>query len=304
MTHHDLSVLVRDHVASHEPTFTSPDEVIARGRRRVRTRRFTTGGVAALVAVVAMGGALAMGSGDEPSRSDSTSIDPATQQALEDYDARAMPDLLDREARAVLDRSVPALDDGEFRAEDGSGATLPPEYYDKASGMSISYGGVTAHRLSVELRHAKSEAEGDAQEYCDNGLAEGIYLECTVDIRAEGAVTSKLWAMRPDGRRSSIVVRKDELSTVNPDRLWFEHSVKVIKSETFVTYVDERVKAPTQEAAQALFTVPVADLVELGLNPRLVIPPVDPERGCPWMLATLSVTCGVALPEVSRPDAG
>jgi hypothetical protein len=68
----------------------------------------------------------------------------------------------------------------------------------------------------------------------------------------------------------------------------------VIKSETLVTYVTETVKAPDQATAEDLFDVPVADLVALGTDPRLVIPhpPADPESGCPeWLLPGSNVTC-------------
>lgn len=299
MTKHELSQLVRDHVASDEPPFTGPHDVIARGRRRVRGRRLVTGGVAALVAAVAMGGALMTVSGDEPG--DTTTIDPAIQQALDDYDAGAMPGILESKSRAVFSRSVDGLGPGGFEAVDGNSEVIPPEHYDKASGMSISFGGDSEHRLGVDLSHSRSEAEGDAQQYCDDGLAEGIYLECSVEVVDGATVISTLWALRPyqdlpDGTMG--VTRKGQLDSVDPDRLWFEHSVKVIKSETFVTYTRERVKAPTQEAADGLFQVPVTDLAELGLDPALVIPhPPAGQNGCPaWMLHPDSVACSVTPP--------
>ena len=298
MTKHELSMIVRDHVASDEPPFAGPRDVIARGRRRVRGRRLATGGVAALVAVVAVGGALVVGVGDEPG-GPVTSVDPATQQALEDYDARAMPELLDREARAVFSRSVDALGPSEFDAVDGNTESIPPEHYDKASGMSVSFGGDSEHQLRVDLSHAKSEAEGDAQEYCDSGLEEGYYLSCSVDVVDDAVIISKLWALRPfdgwgDGSMTALTTR--QLANTDPDRLWFERDVKVIKSETFVTYVTERVKAPTQQAAEGLFQVPVSDLAELGTDPRLVIPhPPAGQNGCPaWMLHPEDTSCGPA----------
>jgi hypothetical protein len=305
MTQHELSQLVREHAVADEPVFPGPEEVLVRGRQRVRGRRLVAGGVTTLAAVVALGGVLTLGSGDGPD-GDDTTIDPATQQALEDYDAWAMPDLLDREARAVLSRSVSDLGPSEFEATDANATTIPSQYYDKASGMSVTFGDAD-HEFQVDLSHARSEAEGSAQRYCDEGLADGTYLECTVE-RVDGAtVISKLWALRPfhalGGARldgSMIVTRADQLNAFDPDKLWFEHSVKVVKSETFVTYTSERVKAPTQEAAQGLFTVPVADLVELAVDPMLVIPhPPAGQNGCPaWMLDGENVSCGVTPPDV------
>jgi hypothetical protein len=300
MTQHELSQLVRDHVASDEPPFRDPDDVIAHGRRRVRGRRMATGGVAALVAAVAMGGALMAVSGDEPG--DTTTIDPAIQEALDDYDPWAMPELLDQEAREVFSRSVDDLGPSEFEATDSQAVSIPSEHYDKASGMSVSYGGDSDHELRVSLSHSRSEAEGDAQRYCADGLAEGVYLQCTVERHGEDTAISMLWALRPyqdlqDG--TMMVTRKDQLDSIDPDRLWFEHSVKVIKSETFVTYTSERVHASTREAAEGLFQVPVADLVELGLDPTLVIPhPPAGENNCPaWALHGENISCGVTPPD-------
>lgn len=305
MTQHELSMLVRDHVASGEPPFTGPDDVIVRGRRRVRGRRLATGGVAALVATVAMGGALLVGTGDQPGGGHQVTIDPATQQALDDYDAGAMPELLNRKARAVLASSVPNLGPSEFEATDAQMESIPPEHYDKASGMSVSYGGDSRHQLAVYLSHSRSEAEGDAEEYCADGLAEGIYLDCTVDVVDGATVISKLWALRPfdrfdDGTMMGLDSR--QLAHTDPDRLWFERDVKVIKSETFVTYTTERVKAPTQEAAESLFEVPVADLAELGLDPQLVIPhPPAGKNGCSaWILHNDNIRCNVEPPNSDR----
>jgi hypothetical protein len=301
MTKHELSMLVRDHVSSDEPPFAGPDDVIARGRRRVRGRRFATGGVAALVAAVAAGGVLLTGPGDRSDGHEVT-IDPATQQALEDYDARAMPELLDREARAVFSRHVDGLGPSEFEATDGNFESVPPEHYDKASGMSVAFGGDSEHQLRVDLGHARSEAEGDAQEYCADGLAEGYYLECSVDVVDDAVLISKLWALRPFDERddgSMRALNTEQLAHTDPARLWFERDVKVIKSETFVTYTTERVKAPNQQVAEGLFQVPLADLAELATDPQLVIPhPPAGQNGCPaWMLHPEDTEC-VAAPDM------
>jgi hypothetical protein len=295
MTEHDLSTLVREHVSSDEPPFAGPAGAIAGGRRAVRHRRLIAGvGVAAVLAVA---GAIVVPqvSGSDDSLDRPTGIDPATQEALDNYDASEMPRILDEASRAIFSRSVPELGEAEFFAGDGQGQELPAEHFDKASGMSVSYGGDSERQLSVDLSHSRGEAEGDAQEYCDEGLADGYYLECTVASDADGdTVISKFWALRGVNGEWSYVVDAEKLATIDPDKLWFEHSVKVIKSATFVTYVSETVKAPDQETAAGLFEVPVEDLVALGTDPRLVIPhpPADEESGCPeWLLPGSDVTC-------------
>ncbi len=251
MTEHDLTTLLHDHVSSDEPPFTSTAAAtIRRGRRTTRTRRLVAGG--ATLAVLAVGGAVAapqlLGS-DSPGR-ESTAIDPATAAFLESYDASQMPRVLEQESRSVLERSVEDLGPMSFHAGDNQGADLPQQWWDRASGMSVSYGDDTVHRFSVDLAHARGEAEGSARAYCADGLADGSYLECTVDVRDDGSVViTNLWALRPAAGGGFMVVPEPVLATIDADRLWFERRVKVIKSETFVTYVAETLKASSLDAA-------------------------------------------------------
>jgi hypothetical protein len=285
MTHDDLATLLREDLAATEPTHTPDARVpVGLGRRRLRTRRLVAGATAA--AVIAIGAAVAVPlvRGDDTAGT-RHAIDPASQKALDEYDAQRMPQLMDEHVRSVLEHSVPDLGPATFRAADGNGDELSPDLYDKASGMSVTYG-PEEHRFSVSLSHAKSEAEGSAQRYCKDGLASGSYLECTVATPGDDVVISKLEARRAFKGDGWMLVPTDALATTNPDRLWFFHSEKVIKSETLVTYVEEQVKAPSREAAETAFQVPVADLVEIGTDPVMVIPPPPPaDDGCgPWIL--------------------
>ena len=287
MTHDDLATLLREDASATEPRGSLDPMVPVRlGRRRLRTRRLVSGAAAAAVVAVGAAVAVPLTTGDGSSNP-ARGIDAATRKALDEYDAQRMPQLMDDHVRSVLERSVPDLGPVTFHAGDGQGDALRPELYDKASGMSVSYG-PREHRFTVDLSHAKSEAEGSATRYCKDGLAEGYYLECTVDTTADGdVVISKLEVVRPFGNRPEdgwMTVTSDELPTVNADRLWWFHTEKVIKSESLVTYVQEQVKAPTREAAEAAFQVPVADLVEIGTDPVLVIPaPPTDDSGCgPW----------------------
>ena len=288
MTADDLATLLREHVATDEPGHSpDPGAAIRAGRRRLRGQRLAAG-VAATVVVATAGIAAAQvlpgSDGDGPT----TAIDPATSRALGSYDAQQMPRILDEHASAVFSRSVPDLPAGVFLASDGNGNELPAKWYDKASGMSISYGAGTDHRLSVDLSHARSEAEGSAQEYCDDGLAGGYYQTCEVSAEPDGSLAitlvMALREMTGPGGPGWMAVPGDRLDRIDPDRLWFERRVKVIHSETFLTYVSETVHAPDLAGAEAEFQVPVADLLELGTDPVLVIPepPTDPSGCGPW----------------------
>jgi hypothetical protein len=174
---------------------------------------------------------------------------------------------------------------------DSQAQDLPEAYWDKASSLAVSFGS-DAHGYDVSIAHSKGEAEGDPERYCQEGLAEGIYLDCTAERTADGdVVISKLWALKPDvfmGDPTGYtkVVRSDRLDDVPLDQLSFERSIKVIKSETLITYVSERVAATDIDPAPAAFSTPVDDLVEIGTDPELVMPVPPPgANGCPaWSM--------------------
>jgi hypothetical protein len=65
-----------------------------------------------------------------------------------------------------------------------------------------------------------------------------------------------------------------------------------VHSETFLTSAQESVKAPTFTAAQAGWTVPVADLQEIATDPELVIPPPPlGDDGCAWTMPDSTIQC-------------
>lgn len=277
MTEHDLSTLVREHVAADEPSFAGPERVLARGRRTVRTRRIAAGvGVAAALAVA---GAVVVPrvTGGSDGSGERTAFDPAVQEALDVYDAQAMPRILEDTARSVFSSSVPDLGPGEFEAYDSDGVVLKRADYDRAGGMEVDFGG-SAHSWSVSLLHAGSEAEApDKEAQCAEDLREGFYLACDVTLLPGGdiAVTRVAALYKAGPEWGWGVLAPDELDLVPTDILWFERQTEVVKSETFLTRVTERVKAPSLAAAEDAFEVPVADQLDLGADPRLVIPVPD-----------------------------
>ena len=288
MTDRDLAELLRDHVSHDEPPTPLALPALASGRRRLRIRRLVAGGATLAVLVVAAAVAVPrLGGSDGPD----TAMDPASTAALAAYDAHAMPELMDEHVRAVLASSAPDLGPSSFTARDSQWQELPEEYWEKASSLAVSYGD-DAHRYDVSISHSKGEAEGDPERYCEDGLAGGIYLDCSVERTAAGdLVISKLWALKPETVGGSDtgytkVVRRDRLRDVPLDLLSFERSIKVIKSETLITYVSERVAATDRDPATAAFSTPVEDLVEIGTDPQLVMPVPPPgENGCPaWSL--------------------
>ena len=272
----DLHTLLRDHVERTEPV-RGPDPFpsIAGGRRRLRSQRVA---LAASVMIAVTAGAVAVPRlvADDPGSG--RGIDPVTQRALAEYDAQQMPRILEEHVSTVLERSVPDLPPARFYAGDDQGRELDPEDYDRASGMSLNYGDGTDHRWAVSLTHSRSEAEGDARENCANDVSYGFYLSCDVTVTDSGdVVMTRLTALRPvpmfgQSGPSWKVVNVKRLDETDTTTLWFSRDVKVVHSETFLTYASEIVKAPSLAAAERLFEVPVADLVKIGTDPELVIP--------------------------------
>ncbi|WP_109506030.1 hypothetical protein [Nocardioides speluncae] len=277
MTERDLSTLVRDHVTSDEPPFAlSPDTAIGQGRRVVRRRRAIAG--IACAAVLTAGAAVAAPRLADDGGSSGKGIDPAIQQALDEYDAEEMPRIMDEHAKAVLADAGLDFGMGEFVAgRVNSDDPLPLGRMDEAEAMTISYGRNTGHRFSLELLHAGSEAEGNAREDCANSLADGTYLRCAVTLSDRGdVVVTRFWAFTPGLRGlnhdGGSVVPRSRLDDIDPRALWFELNVKVIKSDTFLTRASETVKAPDQAAAESRLQVRDAALAELAADPDLVMP--------------------------------
>ncbi|MEO6509618.1 MAG: hypothetical protein ABIO16_01420 [Nocardioides sp.] len=290
MTHHDLAELLRDHVSAHEPPAPLPHPAVSAGRRRLRTRRLSAAG-ATLVVLAAAGAVLGprvVGNGGPD-----TAMDPASASALAEYDVHRMPELMDQHVRRVLQGSVPDLGPSTFAAHDSQMQDLPEQYWDKASSLS-AYFGREEHAYDVSISHSRGDAEGNPEAYCADGLSSGFDLECTVARTSDGAVViSMLDAVKPmtiDGVAveplSWKAVAENRLDTVALDDLYFVHTVKVIKSETLLTYVQERVKATDRDPAAAGFSTPYDDLAAIGTDPELVMPVPPPgDNGCSqWTL--------------------
>ncbi|MGY2873010.1 hypothetical protein ACVW00_000200 [Marmoricola sp. URHA0025 HA25] len=310
MTDHDLATLVRAHVQDSEPPFLmSSDTVIALGRRtlvRRRARRGLAGVVVAAAAVAALPLMPWHGSGRTGDR---TGIDPATAAALEHYDAQRMPQLIDDHARAALGAGLDGLGEGDFRASDDQGAKVPPQYYDKASSMSVKYGAHGGPRqVIVSLLHSRSEAEGDARKNCRNDLAAGYDFACTVTTSSNGdVVTTSVMAVRrqtglPDATWAAVT--RDELRTgvpsagdpsqepIDASEVYFIRNVESVHSRTFLTSAQEIVKAPSFEGAQQAFVVPVDALEQVVTDPELVMPaPPIGDNGCAWTMPGTQISC-------------
>jgi hypothetical protein len=309
MTHDTLRALVRDDATDHEPPFTlTPDEPLARGRRKVRVRRLTAG--AACVAVLGLGAALVpqLGGGGQHGTSE---LDAATQRALARYDASLMGALMDETVRGTVGESAPPFDKGGVRAYDSQGQTLPERYLDRASGWEGRYEWGLDHTFSVNLVYARSEAEGDPDEYCRDSLAGGYDLSCTVSRTGTGRpVITTVYPLRiapvagngfEVGDRSAV----RDWRRVDPRKLWFERSVEVRRGGAYVTTARETVQARSPQVADAQWNVDVATMTELATAPALVFPePQRDENGCAFTLPRTGYSCAGSVPMESDTSGG
>lgn len=308
MTDHDLATLLRTHVEEHEPPFTlTPDTPIALGRRTLVRRRARRGFAGVLVAAAAVAAVPLLPWGGGSGGGDDPRLDPATAYALEHYDAQQMPRILEEHSQSALGTGLDGLGQAEFTAADSQGNTLAPQYWDKASSMSVRYGATGDRRVRVELMHSGSEAEGNARDNCANDLAQGYVFTCEVTTTAAGdVVTTRVTAMRRYAVRGAdwSVLTREELRTGVPvegdpsqepidlNEVYFSRTVESVHSKTFLTVGEEIVRARSLAAATAAFQVPAAALEAVVTDPALVIPapPIGP-NGCPWNLPDSHVSC-------------
>jgi hypothetical protein len=291
MTHDTLRALVREDATSTEPAFTlSADAVVRDGRRRVRRRR-AAAGLASLSAAAAVAAAVLVpslsGSGDVPS---AARLDPATQQALEEYDAKLMPALVDETVRRAVGDAAPSFAHGEVSAQDSQGQRLPDRYLRYTTMWIGSYDWGSDHLLRVALLHSGSESEGDPDAYCRDELSVGYSVACTVERDAQDRpVITSVTAVRRDGtaddpaQQTWIAVPHPERG--NPDRLWFQRTVEVRRGGIYLTSVTETVHAPSYAAAQRAWHLGTERLATIATAPALVFPaPEKDDRGCDFVL--------------------
>jgi hypothetical protein len=271
MSQQELTTLLREHVERDEPPAPLPGSTVRAGRRRRRTRWMVE--ATAVLAVLAIAGAgVATWTHRDVAQHSGTGMDPASVRALERYDPHRMPALMDERVRGVLERTVPDLGASRFAAYDDQRSKIPERFWDKASSMELTLG-APDHLYNVSISQSPGEAEGDPDSYCNSNLVNGFSLECTVSRTDDGdVVISMLEAYRPMRMRMRMPVKPQDLDTIAMDRLWFSRTVKVIKSETLLTYVSERIKATGRDPDSAPFTTSYADLTSIGADPQLVMP--------------------------------
>lgn len=292
MTDQDLRALLREHIDATEPPFTLDPAVVTAASRTGRARRVVGLGAAGLIAASIAGTVVVNLPDDTGAGRDRTTqgIDPVTERALEEYDASAMPELVDASVRAAVgDR----IDLGERRfsvADDCCDQQLPEDEWDRAASMTTRYGMGTVRQVDVYLAHARSLTEGGACQE-PTGTRDAWEVSCEATTLAGGTVVeTTVAAVYPDpvagsggwmaltprnlesGKLPYATLASPEDAHLDWDKVYFRRTVKAVHSETFLSVVSEAVVARTLEEALKRFALSVEVLTQIATDPALVIP--------------------------------
>lgn len=293
MTDQDLRTLLREHIDATEPPFTLDPAAVTAGHGNGRARRLLGVGAAGLLAATVAGIAVVnLPEDTAPDRDRTTQgIDPATAKALEEYDAGAMPELMDERIRAAVGTAT-ELGARDFVAKDDQERPLREADWGAASSMTTRYGRESDHQLRVRLGHGRSYAEGSACqestgtptsfEYtCEaTTLADGTVVETTVSaVYPDHMFEDDSWmALTPRQLASGKLpawttqMRPGSSREIDPGKVFFIRVAKAVHSETFVTTAQEAVQTTSYEEALELFALSERVLTEIVTDPVLVIP--------------------------------
>jgi hypothetical protein len=98
-------------------------------------------------------------------------------------------------------------------------------------------------------------------------------------------------ALTREELRTGIPAKGDpNQDPIDPDEVYFVRNVESVHSDTFLTSVQETVKAPS--LAKAAFAVSPDRMTALVTDPSLVMPkPPMGDNGCAWQLHPEGINC-------------
>lgn len=282
MTDHQLSTLVRAHVADDEPRFDlDPQRVVLAGRSRLRRRRLAVG--AAGLVVVALVAAGAVVGGGLP-----RTVGPSHGT----YDGSQMPGHIRSAVSAAAPRDLD-LPSPTIYGRDGGDTDLPARYLDKASGFVAVYRLTPTDTLEVRAFHSGLMARDRRPTWCPTNLSRGA-VDCDTSGVARGwtllTVTMPVVHFsleQPFPRRpGSLLEWRTVPGATKPlDQLWWERRAETVRTGTLVVIVSERVKATTRADAERRWAFSPRAMRAIATDPGLTFtrPPEDPSNTCDWV---------------------
>lgn len=284
---HDTSAVL-DRLLDDEPPFTLAGTEVRRQARGTRLRRRLAAGAAcAVVAGIAVGGAVLA---DRVRNTDRTPSPASSDEAFS-------PDVLANSIATALRSEAPqARGTGaavvEVAALDAQSNEITGADRDKASLWTGSVDLSASDRLELSLVNQPTTLE-QATTACAGELAEGMSLSCDAATTGDHVVLSQVRAVRrQDGAWPVVLVNK--LDTAKPGSLWFQRRVTATTADGSTVMVNEFVQAPTLEAAEAEWSITTDGLVSIATNSTLAFPNTNGVDECGWVVPehAADLTCG------------
>lgn len=257
MSETDLGDLLRDQLAAVEPPPMNPTSILHRGRR---ARRLRTGLFAGMV-VAATGGAVTYVANldDTPAR---------TVTVAQGPDPAPLDAVVEELAMRVFSPHYPALPAPRIEVRDGEGKPVSPEDPGKSSVQAI-------FDLPGEAELAFGANAGTAADR--TGCADwagpgGAAVACSVRDLPDGTqvrVVVLSFGPSQPGLDLRTLLTEEERRTADPDTMTWSRSVTAFAPDGDISGGFELVQAPSYEAAQATWKVPVDELTAAALEPAL-----------------------------------
>jgi len=262
MTEHDLSSLLRDHLADEPPLQHTGDEAIRTARRQtVRRRGLAVGaGALAIAAVAAIGLAAGSALDDDNPPDAAVAQDPPVPLGT----------LMESAASHAFTPYVGALGDPQWKVN--TVRSEPVESGDpSAQHYLLSYrpgGGTVQVNLSVGGYQPDEFETYSFATTCDYQLAEGVVASCDTTTLDDGSILITSVAPRAQiGSDSPRMLTLEQAAARPPGSVVWVRVVGLSTRDGMAVDASEYVRA--DDAASADWQVPVETLRSLALDPDL-----------------------------------
>lgn len=261
MTEHDLTTMLRDHLADEPPVLLSSDDAIRTARSQTaRTRALALGaGGLAVAAVAALGVGAAGLLADEPAP-----VQVAQEPPL------ALTDAMEAAAISGFGPYAGQLGDPSWSintvvgdpvdADDPAAQAFLLDYRPEGTAqVNLTVGGF------AESDREKYEFEGA----CESQLERGVLASCTETTLADGSLlTVSVGPIAQIGGDATRMLTLDEVDGRDPSTFAWARVVAVDSADEVATRASEYVRAADLDSAD--WQVPVSALEALATDPALL----------------------------------
>jgi hypothetical protein len=262
-------------VSYDEPHFkTTGQQVRKIAVRNHNRRRRTIGACAVLVAVIAIGSTYALTQPDNSSRPDLASDGPPR-----DYSAAAFPAVIES---VVTDAVGGQPSTVSISAYDAVMNPVEGPKRERATAWQAQFSWSSDRVLDLFLTHARAEAEGQADAYCQARASDLVSCDVLVNEARINIIDTVVIATPASEPWQWRLVIPGEEAAAKP--VWFLHEVAVRRDGQYLTVAKEAVRADTLDQARAMWQISTDGLKTIASDPRLIFPaPPTGGDGCAWV---------------------